>query len=822
MHPALRGSQRPSYRPWLIVLMGLLAWATTTRAQECEELRARWRTGNYGLRASTGWPRRPDGDTLAVFEIDPVLAGLRRQVMSLYSQYHSGEFVVMARGDALLSDLIEQVKVLETLYQTQPSPRLAEQIRAVRQGIQQAGVELDAQATPFRRRYEELQALCRKARTSMRQLLEEKCGAVPAESFEIVNWEALPPPPALEVPPSLAGLDLPSPVSSAPVAAQGEPVESSASTSPATDLGLAPDSAAEARNTADASATEDEQKLLAENPLWVEVEQSGKRPTEQSVRGATPVPKPAQADSASTPEVVEHRPTPEASSAKPGSQRERDAFLDLLATPDESEPSDPLAPRSAAQASPGTAATPTAPAAAPNASAETWSLFPLEPSEAGAATATSEPVEEEEEQLLLDPNAAPRIGEETLAVAGPAETKLVPISSTPRPPQEEEPAKELLFERFSKGLGPERVGGTWVIDNQALQGTGTLSGDSLYVLSRDPWLNYQLGLDFRIDGGDMEAGLVLRAQSEMRDGQIVRTEGGKEDGYLLRIRANGQRDLGFQDSIDLALRQNGTVQRVLCGGNADLLPHHWYRLTARLDFSRIDLRLDGKPFLSCRDDTFASGGTMLRLAGTTEARFDNISADEILVAGSTLPSPEQGVLIDPPGSGAEGWGRLGGEFTNNDGVLLGEAGQAGPALARKDVQRLLQESKINPGGAMQIQVDLRAVGQGGGGGLFLGVEGSRFYAVVLRPAKDFEHVALEMLRMERDNWEPIVRQEVPADLSQWHRITLVRRPGTLELRLDEKRIIQGRASLPPVETLGIYVDAGARLLTDRLVVATPR
>jgi hypothetical protein len=781
----------------ILAFAAVLLLTSSAGAQDCEQLQLRWRNGNYGLKASTGWPRRPNGETLPIVEVDAMLAGLRRQILSLYSQFHAGHFVVEARGGAQLGDLVKQIEALQGLYQRQPTPLLAEQIRSLRVDLRRASAQLHEQVSPLQTRYEELQVLCRKARSSLHDLLQQQCGSVPGEGYELTNWESLPPPPEPSVPPPPPGLELglepaPEPTRPPPAASSGPLPETE------TTPGLA---------VSEADA----------NPLWAELEAGAAQvsPTvpaqTEPEESSTPAPGPGEPDRAEpaaspgiepTGRPAAPRSMPTSSPSRPP-DREREAFLSLLATPDEEE------------------------GAAASGFTQTWGAA-AEPSPA-ATPASAEPPE----GLVLDPNQAPVFRETTIdspasaTPGGPGSGGLwAPFPDQPRAPSASGGARplgpKLLYETFSGGLGLERIGGTWSIPDRTLHGVGTVpDGESLYVLSRDPWINFELDMDLAIDGGSSEAGLVLRSQSVMQDGKVVHGEGDLEDAYLVRVRANRAQGLSFHDSVDVALRQKGKLQKVLCGTDADIQPRHWHKLAVRVEFSQFDIRLEGKPILSCRDDTLAAGGTMLRLAGSTEARFDNVQAHEIPADGSDLPSPDHGVQVEMPGSGESGWGRLGGRFERLGGVLFGEAGAAAPAMVRRDLAGPLQEAGLEPGGDVQLQVEVRSVGKQGGAGLLVGVSGGRYYAAVLGPSGDPRNAVVQLLQLRGDTWEALGREAVPLDVTWWHRVALVRRPDTIEVQVDGRTALRGRASLPPLESFGIYADPGARILADRLLVASP-
>jgi hypothetical protein len=754
VQPALSRLRRG--RTILVWVAGLL-FVAVGRAEECEQLQLRWRTGNYGLADSTGWPQGPDNRPLGLYEVDPLLADLRRQILSRYSQFHSGRYGADEHGIVPISALQEQLVGLQGLALTQPSPRVAEQLRALRASLRRAYSRLHEEVDPLRRRHDALQALCRQARTRMRDLLLQHCGSVPEHGFELANWERLPPPPELKLPSLPPGLDL-----------GPEPQEASTPTPIPTEL----------------------------NPLWAELErrdsaaaaptpgQAQRAEEPPSLPDAAPNPSltpPSEPRAGTTPSVL---PTPPAVG-----RSDHERFLSLLATPDEEEEE----------------------AGEPSAFAQTWSGLPAE-------------------GLVTDPNERAPIRETTLAAADvpvPGEARpSAPFAAGKRPapaaPLERPRGATLLAENFSAGLGPERVGGTWSIDHRVLAGRGTIAGgESLYVLSREPWVNFELEMDIAIDGGQHEAGLVLRSQAETFEGKAVRSQDEQEDAYLVRIRANQARQLSFHDSVDVALRRGGKLEKVLCGTNADLPPRRWHKLNVRVEFGRFEISLEGKPLLSCSDETLAAGATWLRLAGDTEARFDNIWVREIPAEGSDLLAPRGGVQIPMPGPGATGWSELGGRFVRLGSVLFAEAGRAAPGLARRDLADVLAIAGLDAADALQLQVEVRSVGKPGGGGLLLLTEGGKHYAAVLGPSEDPRSAIAQLLYRRGEAWDVLASEAVPLDVTQWHRVGLVRRAETIELQVDGRTALRGRTTLPPVAGAGIYAAPGARVLADRLVVAVP-
>jgi hypothetical protein len=818
------GTRRLARAFGLAALALVLFGAAPARSEECEQLKMRWRSGNYGLKADTGWPRRPDGEALALFELDAVLEGLRRQVMGLYSQFGSGKFVVEVRGGTLLADLVDQLSALESLYARQPSPRLAGQILALRRTLQQAPLQLEQQSGPLKARYDELQALARKARSSMRELLHEHCGALRDEGFLLANWEALPAAPPLAVGPPPAGLtqDAPEP--------EPEPA------SP-----------------------------LAHNPLWAELgpPPAGPAPAAPALTPAGPA-RAGDAAPARPREAAAPRTAPAPTERQDVDPPDDEAFLRLLAMPDEDDTVVRPSPRRRAagrgeaerRGQDGRPAPAPARGPLPELPEDAWSLFPVEAepdtADEGADGAGGGGESGDAEELPVDPAMfEPRFGESTL----PAPAGRGSDGAAPRPPGADAPpaAQEgesdgaelsapgerdrraprdevrpieppplgpvLLSEDFSRGMGPERIGGSWLVVDGVLKGKGTPGSDAYYVLTREAWIDYQLDAELRIDGGDNQVAVVLRSQSETRDGTVVRSQGVAEDAYLVRLRAVPAAQLSFHDPLDVAVRRKGEIADVLCGRNVEIRPHVWYRLRVRHELGQLSVALDGKPLLSCQDESFFSGAAMLGLIGRTEAQFDNILVRALPGSGSDLPLSTRGVPIELPAPGSSGWGRLGGRFTRVGSALLGEAPSGGPALVRRLLQDVLQETGLSPRHGLEVHLDVRSIGQGGGGGLLFGGTDGRFLAVVLLPGSAPGKSRVQLLRRHAEAWESFAVKDVQLDPRGWHRLGVVYRKDALEVRVDGRMALRGRTSLPPLESVGVYVEAGSRMLADRLVVA---
>ncbi len=708
-----------------------LMWAAVASGAECVRLQVRWKTGNYGFSGSARWPRRPSGLQLSMFEVDAMLGGLKGEIERRYRALSTGELPVSPLETETFGELLDRLEELRDQGDSAAHPEIEGRIWEARGILQAALSEIAEELAPLRARHRELVELSAQAKEEMRSFLDTECGGAVGGGFQFSNGGALPKVPRLTIPRLPDWLAFSHALSLQAGVAFVWWPPGHGVSGVATLAAVAFYAWVGAPSAVDAA--------LAEEPR----SGVGGFSWEEDAWPLTAGPS-------------------RAFSAKEGFWGSGSGFHSTLLEKIAAADSDPPGGEMAGGVTLGDQV--------PEMSEDRASSV-RRPARDGSGT-----------QQKSSPTFAEkgdRRGDDSSKSAGSASGRL------------------LFWQRFIRGLGGVRRRGSWAVENFALRARGSLDypGESLYLFGEEAWRNYKIELDFLLEGGEFETGLLLRSQSE-------------ENTYVLRIRGELAPGKAYHQAVDLVLRSGGRVRRVVCGTERRIPVNQWIRLAVRVEWSRFQLFLDGLEVLDCWDDNLETGGASLRLAGRTEARFDNIVVREIPVAGS--PWRERGAKGGSLLREREGWSRSGGRFDLEDGLVQGLAASREPVWFFRPVS-----ASRGP-----YSVAIRVVGAAGGGGLFLG-QGQRMVAAVVVPGAEPDRGRFRILVRREGKWEPVLTRAVPVVRHQWVRIEAEIAQGALIVKIDDKVLARWVGPLARIERVGILAYGRGRLLADTLVGPKP-